>query len=219
MTETAHRRPAGRLGVTVTVLGVLILIVLVYFGLRLSVDVPNLAASTVPEDPYERRYVEHPWRAYLHIVPGVIYLLGAPLQLSRRFRTRHYDVHRRVGRILLGAALLSGVFAFVFGVPFAFGGFWQAAATVVFGVWFLVCLLLGFRAIRRDDPAQHRRWMVRAFAMGVGVGTIRVWIGVFWGLGLLSAPAAFAAAFWVAFLIHAAAAEWWLRAGDRRDNP
>ena len=63
--------------------------------------------------------------------PGVIYLLGAPLQLSRRFRTRHYGVHRRLGRVLLGAALLSGVFALVFGVPFAFGGFWQAAATVV----------------------------------------------------------------------------------------
>ena len=45
---------------------------------------------------YVERYVENPWRGYLHIAPGVIYLLGAPLQLSRRFRTRHYDVHRRL---------------------------------------------------------------------------------------------------------------------------
>ena len=192
-------------------LGALILIVLVFFGLRLGVDVPNLAAGTVPEDPYERRYVEHPWRSYLHIVPGVIYLLGAPLQLSCWFRSRHYGVHRRLGRVLLGAALLSGVFALAFGVPFAFGGFWQAAATVVFGLWFLACLLLAFRAIKRDNPAQHRRWMIRAFAVGVGVGTIRVWIGVLAGFGLLSLPASFAVAFWLAFLIHVAAAEWWLQ--------
>jgi hypothetical protein len=136
----------------VIVLGALVLIVLVFFGLRLGVDVPNLAAGTVPGDPYQRRYVEHPWRAYLHVVPGVIYLLGAPLQLSRRFRTRHYGVHRRFGRVLLGTALLSGVFALVFGVPFAFGGFWQAAATVVFGLWFLACLLLAFRAISTTTP-------------------------------------------------------------------
>ncbi len=211
MTETAHHRTSGRQRATVIVLGALILIVLVFFGLRLGVDVPNLAAGTVPEDPYERRYVEHPWRSYLHIVPGVIYLLGAPLQLSRRFRSRHYGVHRRLGRVLLGAALLSGVFALAFGVPFAFGGFWQAAATVVFGLWFLACLLLAFRAIKRDNPAQHRRWMIRAFAVSVGVGTIRVWIGVFAGFGLLSLPASFAVAFWLAFLIHVAAAEWWLQ--------
>ena len=211
MTETAHHRTSGRQRAIVIVLGALILIVLVFFGLRLGVDVPNLAAGTVPEDPYERRYVEHPWRSYLHIVPGVIYLLGAPLQLSRRFRSRHYGVHRRLGRVLLGAALLSGVFALAFGVPFAFGGFWQAAATVVFGLWFLACLLLAFRAIKRDNPAQHRRWMIRAFAVGVGVGTIRVWIGVLAGFGLLSLPASFAVAFWLAFLIHVAAAEWWLQ--------
>jgi len=211
MTETARHRPSVRLHAIVIVLGALILIVLFFFGLRLGVDVPNLAAGTVPEDPYERRYVEHPWRAYLHIVPGVIYLLGAPLQLTRRVRTRHYGVHRGLGRVLLGAALLSGVFALVFGVPFAFGGFWQAAATVVFGLWFLACLLLAFRAIKRDDPAQHRRWMIRAFAVGVGVGTIRIWLGVFQGFGMLSLPTSFAVAFWLAFLIHVAAAEWWLQ--------
>ena len=51
------------------VLGTLILIVLVSFGLRLVVDVPNLAAGTVPEDRRWPHYVEHPWRAYLHMGP------------------------------------------------------------------------------------------------------------------------------------------------------
>ncbi|MGY1691373.1 DUF2306 domain-containing protein [Geodermatophilus sp. SYSU D01105] len=201
----------GRLRVVAGVLAVLIAIVLGFFAHRLVVDVPNLAAGSLPEDSFDRRYVEHPWLAYLHIVPGVLYLVGAPLQLSRRFRTRHYAVHRRLGRVLLGLALVSGVFALAFGVPFAFGGSWQAAATVVFGVWFLACLVLAFRAIRRDDVAQHRRWMIRAFAIGVAVGTIRIWIGVFQATGLLTFEGSFAVAFWLSFALHASAAEWWLR--------
>lgn len=192
------------------VVGTLILVMLFYFGLRLSVDVPHIAAGTVPDDPYgSRRYVENPWRAYLHMAPGVIYLLGAPLQLSRRFRTRHYRVHRRLGRVVLGAGLVCGVFALAFGVPFSFGGVGQAVATAVFGSWFLACLLLAFRAIRRGDPARHRRWMVRAFTLGLGVGTIHLLILVLGGV--LSLPAAFAVSFWLAFAIHVAAGEWWLR--------
>ena len=71
--------------------------------------------------------------------------------------------------------------------------------------------LLACRAIKCDNPAQHRHWMIRAFAIGVGVGTIRVWIGVFAGFGLLSLSASHDVAFWLAFLIHVAAAEWWLQ--------
>ncbi len=164
MTETAHHRTSGRLRAILIVLGALILIVLVFFGLRLGVDVPNLAAGTVPEDPYERRYVEHPWLAYLHIVPGVIYLLGAPLQLSRRFRTRHYGVHRRLGRVLLGAALLSGVFALVFGVPFLAGRRDRRVRPVVLdlpraglpgGRWMIQASAVG--GGRRNDPGLDRR--------------------------------------------------------------
>lgn len=50
----------------------------------------------------------------------------------------------------------------------------ESIATVVFGVWFIASLVLAFRAIRRDDVPQHRRWLIRAFA--VGVGTIRIWV-------------------------------------------
>jgi hypothetical protein len=50
------------------------------------------------------------------IGPGILYLLGAPLHLTHRFRSRHYTFHRRLGRVLAGSALLSGVFAIVFGI-------------------------------------------------------------------------------------------------------
>ena len=192
--------------------GVLITIVLTSYGIRIATDAPFLITGAEPEpEDFESRYVAHPWLAYLHMTPGVLYLLGAPLQLSQRIRTKHYTLHRRLGRVLVTAALVSVLFAFLFGLRFPWGGSVEAMATAVFGCWFLSCLLLAVRAIRRDDVVNHRRWMIRAFAAGVAVGTVRIWIGILLGSGLLNFPDSFAAAFWIAFSLHVLAGEWWVR--------
>lgn len=201
------------------VIGLLIAVVVVFATIRVAVDGPKILAGA-PGVDFSERYVAHPWLAYLHIAPGVVYLVLAPLQLTRRYRIRHYVVHRRLGRVLLTCALVAGVFALLFGVPNAWGGAPEAAATVVFGCWFLLCLVLALRAIRRGDVHRHRRWMIRAFAVGIGVGTIRIWVGVFEGIeqgfsgGTTPAtpdPSMFGIAFWLAFTMHVALGEWWLR--------
>jgi uncharacterized membrane protein YozB (DUF420 family) len=92
----------------------------------------------------------------------------------------------------------------------------EASATAIFGVYFTVALVLAYRTIRRRDVAQHRRWMIRAFAIGLAVGTIRVWIGLFQVLELLSLEESFGIAFWISFILHAIAAELWLH---WRPNP
>ena len=210
----ARVRPVGVL------IAVLVTIILVFFVRRLFSDVPHIVGGTVPDDDLAEMYVAHPWLAYGHIVPGVVYLLGAPFQLSQRFRSRHYTLHRRLGRALLVCALVSGVLSVVLGVVFAWGGSAETSASVVFGSWFVVCLVLAFRAIRGGQVAQHRRWMVRAFAVGLGVATIRIWVGLFTGveIGLLGMGdetmplrATFGIAFWLGLSMHVAFAEWWLR--------
>jgi Predicted membrane protein (DUF2306) len=93
------------------------MIVLVFAGMRVATDWPNVAAGTIPPDESpDYSYALHPVLAYAHILPGVIYLLGAPFQLSRRFRERHFTVHRRMGRVVLPAGIRAGVFAIVFGL-------------------------------------------------------------------------------------------------------
>ena len=221
MVAATPEAPSRRRLRTITVV-VVILFALVFLSVmsRITTDVPNIRDGTVPDDEFSRRYVAHPWLGYLHLAPGVIYLLGAPLQLSRRFRTKHYTVHRRMGRLLLTCALTSGVFALLFGIRFAWGGTVESLAAVVFGMWFLSCLLLAFRAIRSDNVPQHRRWMIRAFAVGVGIGTVRIWIGVFEAIAQAMSggtstpspdPTGFAMAFWLGFAMHVAFGEWWLR--------
>jgi hypothetical protein len=83
-------------------------------------------------------------------------------------------------------------------------------------VWFLASLTLAIRTIRGGDMVQNREWMIRAFVVGVAVGTIRIWQAIFVGFGILSFEDALGLTFWIAFSLHVAAAELWLRA---RPNP
>ena len=210
MAGLTGRRSSVAVALTVAVL---LAVVVVFAVIRVVVDVPHLRAGTAPEPhTFEARYVAHPLIAYLHLVPGTLFLLGAPLQLSARFRNRHLTLHRRLGRVLVVLGLTSGVFAFVFGARYAFGGPPQALATMVFGTWFMVSIVLALRAIRRRDVAAHRRWMVRAFAVGLAVGTIRLWVGLFVLTGWFDFRAGFGPAFWLGLSMHVVAGELWLRA-------
>ena len=60
--------------------------------------------------------------------------------------------------------------------------------------------------------------MVRAFAIGIGVGTIRIWVGIFEGVeqarsgGTTPAtpdPTMFGVAFWLAFTMHVVLGQEW----------
>lgn len=221
MDQTGREAPSRRRLRTISVV-VVFLFALVLLSVldRIATDMPNIRDGTIPSDEFAERYVAHPWLGYLHLAPGVVYLMGAPLQLSRRFRTQHYTLHRRMGRVLLTCALVSGVFALLFGILFAWGGTVESMAAVVFGAWFIACLVLAFRAIRSDNVPQHRRWMIRAFAVAVGIGTVRIWLGVFEAIGQSMSgrtttvspnPTTFGVAFWLGFSMHVAFGEWWLR--------
>jgi predicted membrane metal-binding protein len=54
--------------------------------------------------------------------------------------------------------------------------------------------------------------MIRAFAIGIGIGTTRIWLQVLPATGLLDFAASFGPAFWISFSLHVLAAELWLRA-------
>ena len=189
----------------------LIAVVLVFAVIRVTIDSQNIATGVIPEEgEFDRRYAQYPILAYAHILPGVVYLVLAPFQISRLFRNRHLDLHRKMGRILVPIGILSGVLGVIFGFFFSFGGFAEASAAVVFGTWFVIALALAYRYIRAGDTVRHRRWMIRAFAIGLGVGTIRIWVGLFQATGLVEFDDAFGAAFWLSWTLHVIAGEIWL---------
>lgn len=188
----------------------LIVVVLVFVAIRVITDVPNFREGVLPpEGDFDRRYAENPILAYLHILPGVVYLIGAPFQVSMRFREGNLRRHRIIGRVVLVSGAITGFFAIVVGFVMPFGELAESTASMAFGMYFLISLLLAYHAIRRGSIVVHRRWMIRAFAIGMAVGLIRIVIGIGEAFGVGIADS-FGAAFWIAFAIMALLAEVWL---------
>jgi uncharacterized membrane protein len=167
-------------------------------------------------------FARYPILTLVHIVPGLLFMLLGPWQFSATIRARHLRWHRSNGRIFVGCGVVIGVSALVmsFGMP-AIGGVNQAAATTLFGAFFLVALGKAVWHIRRKEVVLHREWMIRAFAVGLAVATIRPIIGIFFATSRVSGLTPrefFGIAFWIGFTAQLMAAEAWIRwtAGERK---
>lgn len=193
------------LGWVTIVLSVIIL--LVFAAIRLT----KMTQDQPPTDTFGVRYVQHPRIALLHIVPGLLFLTLAPLQFVPRIRQRRIGLHRGLGRMLAICAAVSGLFALVinFRLP-AFGGISTQAATVFFGAAFLFSLAKAICHIRRKEVHLHREWMIRTYALAMGVASIRIFLGLFTALSALDMEKTFGASFWLGFSVNLLVAEVWI---------
>ena len=95
-----------------------------------------------------------------HTLAGTFALLAGPLQFSSRFRQRHLQIHRVIGRLYL-LAVFVGAFtgiALAWGRPGLPGTSMQAAA------W-IVCTTAAVVTARNRQSIQHRQWMARSYAV------------------------------------------------------
>lgn len=159
-------------------------------------------------------FAAHPKLTLLHVVPGGLFLLFAPLQFSSRMRARHLALHRWSGRVLLPlllAALLPGLY---FGIRIPYGGPLEALAVALFGGALLASIVVAFVAIRRGQIARHREWMIRVFALVIAISTQRLVFGAI-DVALTPsgypAPDQFVLSVWTAWIVTLAAAEAWIR--------
>jgi uncharacterized membrane protein len=161
-------------------------------------------------------FAHYPVLTLVHIVPGLLFMMLGPLQFSSTIRARYLRWHRWNGRIFVVCGALIGISALVmsFGMP-AIGSVNQAAATALFATFFLFALGKAFWHIRHREIALHRQWMIRAFAVGLAVATIRPIVGIFFATSRFSGLTPhefFGTAFWIGFVLHLIAAEAWIHA-------
>src|ERR1700724_3294640 len=165
-------------------------------------------------------FAHYPRLTLIHIVPGLLFMILGPLQFSSTIRARHLRWHRWSGRVFVRCGAVIGISALVmsFGTP-AIGGVNQAAATTLFGLYFLLALSRAFWLIRRREVALHREWMIRAFSIGLAVATIRPIMGIFFATSRFSGLTPhefFGIAFWIGFVLHLIAAEAWIHLTQSR---
>lgn len=135
----------------------------------------------------DQRYADHPLLTVLHLLPGVLFFLLAPLQFVPRLRRGGW--HRWAGRLFIASGVVSGggVCVMVWVFPAVGGALtqWVTMAIVAAMAGFMVH---GWRAIRAGRVVAHRHAMMRAYALGLSVSTTRIvidladWIA---GIGFL----------------------------------
>jgi uncharacterized membrane protein len=176
-------------------------------------DPVQFAGNYPPARALDDIFALHRSITLVHIIPGFLFMVLGPLQFAKNIRSRYPRFHRLSGRVLVVSGLIIGFTAIWLSFTMSIGGLNQAAATLLFAALFLFSLGKAFLHIRRREIPQHREWMLRAFAIGLAVATIRPIVGIFFAtsrLTHLTPHDFFGTAFWLGFTLQLIAAESWI---------
>ena len=211
-----HEKTAKLLRITaffLTAIGIAMVI-------RRTLIVAGLIPSVNPSGgaPFDNGFGQHPVLTFMHILPGMLFMLLGPWQFMPAIRTRYPLFHRVSGRIYIICGYIVGASALC--MPFIMlpiGGVNEAAASILFSIFFLICLSKAWWHIMQQHISLHREWMIRAFAIGLAVSTVRPIIVMFFAFSGLLPQVFFGTAFWIGFTLHAVVAEVWIN--ETRPTP
>jgi uncharacterized membrane protein len=166
--------------------------------------------------PDNARFVAAPWPVALHVVSAVFFCAVGAFQFAPGWRQRHPAWHRAAGRVLVLCGLLaalSGLWMTQFyppgtGSPARFDGPAVYAMRLLMGSAMAGSLCLGLAAILRRDIPQHRAWMLRGYAIGLGAGTQAITHLPWFLFPAIQGEAARAVLMGAGWLINLAVAEW-----------
>jgi len=207
--EKTIKRFARLLWVIVFILTTIGIAMVIRRILTMAHIIPSINPAGGP--PFDTGFGNHPVITFLHILPGALFMLLGPLQFMRGIRARHIRFHRRSGYVYIVCAYVVGLSAIT--MPFIMlpiGGINEAAGSMLFGIFFLIALSKAWRHILRKELTLHREWMIRAFSIGLAIGTIRPIMVLFFAFSGLPPQVFFGTAFWIGFTLHLLAAEVWI---------
>jgi uncharacterized membrane protein YozB (DUF420 family) len=124
--------------------------------------------------PANARFVAQPAPVVAHIIAATLFCLLGAVQFQAGLRRRNLDWHRRTGRLLVPAGIVAGVAGLwmtLFYPHVENDGALLYLFRLVFGFGMILCIGLGYLAVRRRDIARHRAWMMRGYALALGAGT------------------------------------------------
>jgi len=157
-----------------------------------------------------------------HVLFGSIAMITCCLQVWPWLRRRHPRVHRITGRIyvfggVVPCSLLAGVVGLV-----SPSGLSNRLSSVVLATLWLTFTLTGLRMAIQRREAEHRRWMIRSFALTLSIIVSRV-LGQIYTATILPPPQTgnvadlvqwgqtlAGMASWPGWIIPLLIAEWWL---------
>ncbi|MCC3764160.1 DUF2306 domain-containing protein [Glycomyces sp. TRM65418] len=163
-----------------------------------------------------------------HILFGSIAIVTCSMQVWPWLRQHHPKVHRISGRVYVFAGVVpSGLFALVVSVVSVVGPAGRIGNVLLALLWFGTTFA-GLAAARRRRFREHRRWMIRSFALCTSIVVNRVWLflilmvllpfqdGYYGGdMDALVEDAA-VVSIWMSWIVNLMIAQWWLDRQPRR---
>jgi hypothetical protein len=132
----------------------------------------EVAGGSVTQE--NARLMARPLPLVMHIVTASLFSVLGALQFAPKFRRQYVQWHRQAGRVLVLCGLASGLTGLWMNQFFAPGphdGTLLYWFRVLFGAAMVVCIAIGWTAIRNRNVMGHLAWMSRAYAIGQGAGT------------------------------------------------
>ncbi len=190
--------------------------VILLVALSLPIALYGLVFSFAPgaNPEFHQRLMGLPWFAHAHFLGSGTALLVGGFQFSARLRRRWPSLHRWVGRTYLAAVLLGGIGGLGL-AAISYGGPPTHVAFALLAVLWLYSGARAWGAIRAGDVAEHRRWMIRNFALTFAAVTLRIQLGLLTAAFGWNADDAYITVAWSSWVPNLVAAEWWLL-GRRR---
>ncbi len=139
--------------------------------------------NQMPPNPqsYNPGFYENPITTWIHVLPGLLFMVLAPLQLSSKIRSKFLAFHKWVGRVFVFSSILVGISAFliVFNFPYShynddIPNISEQLPDVFFGSLFIIFTALGYYHIKKKNIEKHREYMIRVFSIGLGISLFRV---------------------------------------------
>ena len=175
----------------------------------------TMSSAKNPAVQLDAHFANHATLTLAHVLPAMLFMVLGPLQFVRGLRAKYPQVHRWSGQIFMTASTVVGVTGLTMAFGKTIGGVDEKAAITLFGTFFLIALAKALWHALRREFAQHREWMIRGYAIGLAVATIRPIMGTFFAAALLRGHAPepkefFGTAFWIGFTLQTIAAEIWI---------
>jgi Predicted membrane protein (DUF2306) len=125
--------------------------------------------------PDNARFMAAPGPVVLHIVCATLFCVLGALQFDSAIRQRFPSLHRIAGRVAapcgIVAALTGLWMTAAYSIPAELQGQLLYGVRMVVGLSMTLAVVVSVRAVLQRHIAQHKAWMVRAYALGQGAGT------------------------------------------------
>jgi len=148
----------------------------------------------------------------LHISASPLALIAGLFQFVPGLRARRPGLHRWTGRLYVLAVLVGGLSSLVM----VLGMLDRPSAAAGFGLLAILWLAMTANALRlamAGRVAQHRRWMLRSYALSFAAVTLRLELPFFFIFTDMDYAAITSYIGWLCWVPNLIFAEWWLARG------